>query len=254
MAVPAEKLPKALGDLAGRDFVSEAVILSTCHRTEIYAVAERFHGAMQDIRHFLSELAFAPPEDFSDHLFTPPRRSGGQPPVRRHRRPRLGGARRERDARPGPQRVGAGPGGGGGRHQAVVAVPARPGGRQAGPHRDGHRPGHHVAVAGGGRHGHRPAGPLDGTQRSSSSARARWAPAWPPTLAPGRRGHRRQPHPQAGRGPGRAGRRPGRRPRRAPRARWPTPTSSSPPPARRPSCSPPPTSPTSSSGGTGRPS
>ena len=70
MAVPAEKLPKALGDLAGRDFVSEAVILSTCHRTEIYAVAERFHGAMQDIRHFLSELAFAPPEDFSDHLFT----------------------------------------------------------------------------------------------------------------------------------------------------------------------------------------
>jgi glutamyl-tRNA reductase len=70
MAVPAEKLPKALCDLAGRDFVSEAVILSTCHRTEIYAVAERFHGAMQDIRHFLSELAFAPPEDFSDHLFT----------------------------------------------------------------------------------------------------------------------------------------------------------------------------------------
>jgi glutamyl-tRNA reductase len=70
MTVPAEKLPKALGDLAGRDFVSEAVILSTCHRTEVYAVAERFHGAMQDIRHFLSELAFAPPEDFSDHLFT----------------------------------------------------------------------------------------------------------------------------------------------------------------------------------------
>ena len=70
MAVPAEKLPKALCDLSGRDFVSEAVILSTCHRTEIYAVAERFHGAMQDIRHFLSELAFAPPEDFSDHLFT----------------------------------------------------------------------------------------------------------------------------------------------------------------------------------------
>ncbi len=70
MTVPAEHLPKALGDLVSRDFVSEAVILSTCHRTEIYVVAERFHGGVQDIRHFLTGLAFLPPEDFSDHLFT----------------------------------------------------------------------------------------------------------------------------------------------------------------------------------------
>ncbi len=70
MAVPAEHLPKALGDLVSRDFVSEAVVLSTCHRTEIYVVAERFHGGVQDIRHFLTGLAFLPPEDFSDHLFT----------------------------------------------------------------------------------------------------------------------------------------------------------------------------------------
>jgi len=70
MTVSAEHLPKALGDLVGRDFVSEAVILSTCHRTEIYVVAERFHGGVQDIRHFLARLAFLPPEDFSDHLFT----------------------------------------------------------------------------------------------------------------------------------------------------------------------------------------
>jgi glutamyl-tRNA reductase len=70
MTVPAEHLPKALGDLVSRDFVSEAVILSTCHRTEIYVVAERFHGGVQDIRHFLTGLAFLPPEEFSDHLFT----------------------------------------------------------------------------------------------------------------------------------------------------------------------------------------
>ena len=70
MTVSAEHLPKALGDLVSRDFVSEAVILSTCHRTEIYVVAERFHGGVQDIRHFLTGLAFLPPEDFSDHLFT----------------------------------------------------------------------------------------------------------------------------------------------------------------------------------------
>ncbi|MEA2902601.1 MAG: glutamyl-tRNA reductase [Actinomycetota bacterium] len=70
MTVSAEHLPKALGDMVSRDFVSEAVILSTCHRTEIYVVAERFHGGVQDIRHFLTGLAFLPPEDFNDHLFT----------------------------------------------------------------------------------------------------------------------------------------------------------------------------------------
>ena len=70
MTVSPERLPKALGDLVAREFVSEAVILSTCHRTEVYVVAERFHGGVQDIRHFLSELAFVPPEDFSDDLYT----------------------------------------------------------------------------------------------------------------------------------------------------------------------------------------
>ncbi|MFP5317238.1 MAG: glutamyl-tRNA reductase [Acidimicrobiia bacterium] len=70
MAVPADRLPKALGDLAARPFLTEAVLLSTCHRTEAYVVAERFHGAVQDVRHFLSELAFAAPEEFSDHLYT----------------------------------------------------------------------------------------------------------------------------------------------------------------------------------------
>ena len=70
MTVPADRLPKALDDLAGRPFVSEAVILSTCHRTEVYAVTEGFHGGVQSIRDFLSDLAFVAPEDFSDHLVT----------------------------------------------------------------------------------------------------------------------------------------------------------------------------------------
>src|ERR687893_1952214 len=69
MAMRDERLPKALADLVARDFLSEAVVLSTCHRVEVYAVAERFHGAMADVRHFLSELSYVPPEDFSDHLY-----------------------------------------------------------------------------------------------------------------------------------------------------------------------------------------
>ena len=70
MNVSPARLPKVLGDLAGREHISEVVVLSTCHRTEVYAVAERYHGAVQDIRNAFSEMAFIPPEDFSDHLYT----------------------------------------------------------------------------------------------------------------------------------------------------------------------------------------
>ena len=70
MTITDAALPKALHNLLSRDDVSEAVVLSTCNRTEIYAVAERFHGAYQDIRDVLAEVAFLAPEDFSDHLYT----------------------------------------------------------------------------------------------------------------------------------------------------------------------------------------
>lgn len=70
MTVNDARLPKALADLTGRDNLAEAVVLSTCMRTEIYVVADRFHGAVQDVRNFLSELSFAPPEDFSDHMYS----------------------------------------------------------------------------------------------------------------------------------------------------------------------------------------
>ena len=70
MTIGDAALPKALHDLISREDVSEAVVLSTCNRTEVYAVAERFHGAYHDIRDFLAEVAFLAPEDFSDHLYT----------------------------------------------------------------------------------------------------------------------------------------------------------------------------------------
>ncbi|HEX7443489.1 MAG TPA: glutamyl-tRNA reductase, partial [Acidimicrobiales bacterium] len=60
---------KALHDVASREHVSEAVVLSTCNRTEIYVVAEKFHGAYADLRNFLSEMAYLPPEEFADHLY-----------------------------------------------------------------------------------------------------------------------------------------------------------------------------------------
>jgi glutamyl-tRNA reductase len=39
-------------------------------RTEIYAVADKYHGGVQDIRNFLGEVGFLAPEEFSDHLYS----------------------------------------------------------------------------------------------------------------------------------------------------------------------------------------
>jgi glutamyl-tRNA reductase len=63
-------LPKALQDLSDGAHVSEAVLLSTCMRTEVYAVVERFHGGVSDIRGFLARLGSCPPEDFADDLYS----------------------------------------------------------------------------------------------------------------------------------------------------------------------------------------
>ncbi len=65
-----DEIPKAVESLAGRDNVREAVVVSTCNRTEIYAVAERFHGAYADIRDFLCDLGDIPPDELHPHLYS----------------------------------------------------------------------------------------------------------------------------------------------------------------------------------------
>jgi len=70
MSIDDSRLTKALVDLVDRPHVTEAVILSTCNRTEVYAYVEKFHGAYQDVREFLSAITYQPPESFSDHLYT----------------------------------------------------------------------------------------------------------------------------------------------------------------------------------------
>jgi len=70
MTVADPYLPKALQDLLGREHLTEAVVLSTCMRTEIYAVAGRFHGAMSDVRNFLGEWSGTEPDRFGDYLYS----------------------------------------------------------------------------------------------------------------------------------------------------------------------------------------
>ncbi len=69
VTIDESRLPKALHDVMSRDHVSEAVVLSTCNRSEVYVVAEKFHPAYADLRTFFSELAFVPPEELADHLY-----------------------------------------------------------------------------------------------------------------------------------------------------------------------------------------
>jgi glutamyl-tRNA reductase len=61
---------KALADLASRPHLDEVVVLSTCMRTEVYAVVNRFHGAMADIREFMATWGGRPPEEFSGSLYS----------------------------------------------------------------------------------------------------------------------------------------------------------------------------------------
>ena len=70
VAVSADALPKAIVSLVSRPNVREAVVLSTCNRTEVYAVAERFHGAYADIRDFLLEVGGLTPDELYPHLYS----------------------------------------------------------------------------------------------------------------------------------------------------------------------------------------
>jgi glutamyl-tRNA reductase len=70
VAVSRESLPKTIAGLTSRPNVREVVVLSTCNRTEVYAVAERFHGAYADIRDFFCELGGLAPDELHSHLYS----------------------------------------------------------------------------------------------------------------------------------------------------------------------------------------
>lgn len=82
VAVTESALPKALATLRDHSNLSEAVIVSTCLRTEVYAVVERFHDGVAELQEFLAlmggttvdaltdYLTIRFDDDVADHLFT----------------------------------------------------------------------------------------------------------------------------------------------------------------------------------------
>ena len=57
---------KLVDALLASEHIDEAVVLSTCNRTEIYAAVSRFHGALDDISTTLADFAGMTLEDLQD--------------------------------------------------------------------------------------------------------------------------------------------------------------------------------------------
>ena len=70
VALNDERLVKALDGITSRDTVREAVILSTCNRTEVYVVAEKFHGAFADVRDMFQEVSGLTADELTPHVFS----------------------------------------------------------------------------------------------------------------------------------------------------------------------------------------
>ncbi len=70
LAVRPDEQGKAIAGLVARQSIREAVVLSTCNRTEIYVVAERFHGAYADIRDFFCDIGGLDPDELHPHLYS----------------------------------------------------------------------------------------------------------------------------------------------------------------------------------------
>jgi glutamyl-tRNA reductase len=68
-ALPANVLEAALQTLKRTGRVQECVVVSTCNRTEIYAVAEDRVSGEEEIREYLSELSGLGREQFEPHLY-----------------------------------------------------------------------------------------------------------------------------------------------------------------------------------------
>ncbi|MFQ5575234.1 MAG: glutamyl-tRNA reductase, partial [Terriglobia bacterium] len=69
LEIPLTKLDSALSALLTEEELKEAVIVSTCNRTEVYAVASEFPAGQKCIVDFLSSYHDWKPDDLSEYLY-----------------------------------------------------------------------------------------------------------------------------------------------------------------------------------------
>jgi glutamyl-tRNA reductase len=67
-AMDADDTVKALHELVGSEHVSEAIVLATCNRVEVFAEVDRFHGGVTEVSRVLARQAGATVEELSPYV------------------------------------------------------------------------------------------------------------------------------------------------------------------------------------------
>lgn len=60
---------KLLADVVGSDHASEAMVLSTCNRVEVYADVDKFHGGLAQTSELLARRSSVPIDELTPHLY-----------------------------------------------------------------------------------------------------------------------------------------------------------------------------------------
>jgi glutamyl-tRNA reductase len=69
LAVSSDGMPKLLDELLGQENVTEALLLSTCNRIEVYAVVDAFHGGLADVTSVLSRHSGIEVNELCEHFY-----------------------------------------------------------------------------------------------------------------------------------------------------------------------------------------
>jgi glutamyl-tRNA reductase len=69
LALDADGVAKLVGDVASGEHVTEATVLATCNRIEVYTDVDRFHGSVEEISRLLCERAGQQTAEVLPHLY-----------------------------------------------------------------------------------------------------------------------------------------------------------------------------------------
>lgn len=69
LAIDAGGVATLLDDVTDNEHVSEAAVIATCNRLEVYADVDRFHGSVEEVSRLLVARAGASTEDLVPHLY-----------------------------------------------------------------------------------------------------------------------------------------------------------------------------------------
>ena len=69
VAPQADAVPKLIQSVAACEHVTEATVIATCNRVEIYADVDRFHGSVEELSRLLIERSGKSTEAMLPHLY-----------------------------------------------------------------------------------------------------------------------------------------------------------------------------------------